>query len=265
MIKAIQNQVLIKADFLLERDEIEPESVDLILMDPPYGVLRGAQPWDVPPNYHVLAWKFSDQLKSSGQIITFANFKTAVAIEAAFAPYFAFRFNLTWKKSSALNRNHSRPAMDSEMILVYQRLGVAEKKLTFNYDAIRTPGKPFKKKGGRSQNENPTLKAGGNMPEIYENEDGRRYPRTVLEYPNKPGMPVPERTSHPTQKPIGLLEYLLRGFSNPGDLILDPFVGSGSTLVACHNLGRRGIGFERDDGFFDLAVDRLETEIGLQV
>ena len=126
-------------------------------------------------------------------------------------------------------------------------------------------GKPFKKKGDKNQNKNPTLKDGGNMPEIYENKDGLRYPRTVLEYPNKPGMPVPERTSHPTQKPLGLLEYLLRGFSNSGDLVLDPFVGSGSTLVACHHLGRRGVGFERDAGFYNLAVDRLETEIGLQV
>ena len=69
-----------------------------------------------------------------------------------------------------------------------------------------------------------------------------------------------ERTAHPTQKPLGLLEYILKGLSKPGDTILDPFTGSGSTLVACHRLNRRGIGFELAPEYFGMAKERLERE-----
>ena len=73
-------------------------------------------------------------------------------------------------------------------------------------------------------------------------------------------MPKAERTVHPCQKPLGLLEYILRGLSNPGDTILDPFIGSGSTLVACHRLNRQGIGFELAPEYFEMAKERLERE-----
>ncbi len=98
------------------------------------------------------------------------------------------------------------------------------------------------------------------MPDLFENKDGQRFPRSVLRYPNKPCMTESEKTGHPTQKPVNMLEYILKGLSNPGDTILDPFVGSGSTLVACHRTGRKGIGYELNDEYFEMARDRLERE-----
>ena len=70
----------------------------------------------------------------------------------------------------------------------------------------------------------------------------------------------PDRTSHPTQKPVGLLSDIICGLSNPSETILDPFAGSGSTLVACHRLGRVGIGFELSPEYFKMAKKRLEIE-----
>lgn len=262
MIKTFKDQSLHLGDFLWDWQKVAPQSVALAIIDPPFGAIKDAQPWDIPPDYHVLAWELSNLLKPLGQVVTFANFRTAVAIHQAFEPNFGFRFDMTWKKPSALPKNHFAPAPDTEMILVYKLKGAISRHLTFNYNAIRTPGRPYKRKAGKSQNQNPILKGGGNMPETFENRDGGRYPRTVLEYPNKPSMTRAERTLHPTQKPLGLVEYLLTAFSNRGDMILDPFAGSGTTLLASHRLGRKGIGFEREKDFYEMAADRLEAEIG---
>ena len=263
MIKTFQDQSLHLGDFLWDWQKVAPHSVDLAVLDPPYGVLKDAQSWDESPDYPVLGWVLSNLLKPLGQIVTFANFKTAVAIDRAFKPYFGFRFDMTWKKPSAPPKNHFGPAPDTEMILVYKLRGAINRALTYNYDALRTPGEPYKRKAGRSQNQNPIIKQGGNMPETFENPDGLRYPRTVVAFPNKSCMIKSERTAHPTQKPLGLIEYLITGLSNPGDLILDPFLGSGTTLLASHHLGRRGLGFERDAAFYEMAANRLESEIGL--
>ena len=259
-VAAIQEQTLYLGDFLRSWQNISDQSIDLILTDPPYGVLTSAQPWDVQPDFHVLAWQFSHLLKPNGQIVSFANFKTASAIETAFQRYFDFRFDWTWMKPSASAKNHTRPAPDTEMILVYKHKRAPNKDLTFNFDAIRTPGKPYERRAGKSQNQNPTLKHGGNLPEVYKNQDGSRYPRSVLSFPNKPCMPVAERTGHPTQKPIGLIEHILKALTNRGDVVLDPFLGSGSTLVACHRLGRVGIGFELSPEYFEMARKRLKEE-----
>lgn len=253
------------ADFLRSWPEVSDQSVDLVMADPPYGSLTSSQNWDVRPNFHVVGWILAQVLKLHGQIAIFGDMATAADILLAFTPYFKFRFQWIWQKSSASAKNHTRPAIDIENILVFSRTNIKIKDLTFNYKDLMTPGKPYSRKGGKNQNKNPILKGGGNLPDVYVNEDGRRYPRSILKYPNKPGMKIPERTDHPVQKPVGLISDIIKGLTNPGDLVLDPFMGSATTLIGCHQLGRRGVGFERDDGFFDLAVDRLETEIGPRV
>ena len=82
---------------------------------------------------------------------------------------------------------------------------------------------------------------------------GFRYPRTVLRVPSE-GHGI-----HPTQKPVALFEYLIRTYTNPGDLVLDTFMGSGTTAVACINTNRNFVGFERDPGFFRMAEKRINT------
>ena len=142
------------------------------------------------------------------------------------------------------------------MILVFKRQGTKVGDLTFNADRVRTPEEPYRKSSFTKSN--PTRQ--GEKATLFENTDGGRHPRTVLRYPSKPSMRADERTDHPTQKPVDLLGYLIRLLSNEGDVILDPFIGSGSTLVAAHRLKRRGIGFEIEPEYFDLAKTRLERE-----
>ena len=253
-----EGQSLYLADFFRQWQQVPDQSVDLISIDPPFGAT--AQPWDVRPDFHVLAWIFDKVLKPSGQAAIFANFQTAAEIQAAFGRYFDFRFSWFWVKPSVIPVNRFQPAPNVELILVYKRKGARTKDVTFNLEEIKEEGDPYSRPGGKSQNKNPTRGNGGSLPDVFENKDGRRFPRSVLRFPNKPCLPKAERTAHPTQKPLGLCEYIIKGLSKEGNLILDPFAGSASTLVACHRLRRSGIGFELNEKYFKMARDRLERE-----
>lgn len=90
--------------------------------------------------------------------------------------------------------------------------------------------------------------------EAKKNYSGERFPRDVLKVQWRPSF---SKTYHPTQKPVSLCEYFIKTYSNKGDIILDPFIGSGTTAVAAVNTGRKYIGFEQDDKYFDIAQNRL--------
>lgn len=253
-------QTLHQGDFLREWRTVEEGSVDLILTDPPYGSITRGQPWDVRPDFHVLAWILSILTKPTGQVAIFANFQTAVEIQDAFGRYFDFRYSWFWVKPSAIPVNRFQPAPNVELILVYKRGHTSTRDVTFNLEEIKAEGAPYSRPGGKSQNRNPARGNAGNLPDEFVNETGKRFPRSVVYYPNKPCMTKEEQTAHPTQKPVSLLEYIITGLTNEGDVVLDCFAGSASTLVACHRLGRRGIGFELNEEYFQTAKTRLEQE-----
>ncbi|MFB0521465.1 MAG: site-specific DNA-methyltransferase [Desulfatiglandales bacterium] len=257
---SFQDQILYQGDSLREWQQVPDQTVDLILTDPPYGAITRGQPWDVRPDFHVLGWIFDKLLKPAGQVAIFCDFQTASEIDAGFSRYFTFRFNWIWQKPSVIPINSNQPANDIELILVYKPKGAKTGEVTFNLQEIEEAGEPYLRPAGKTQNRNPTRGNGGNLPEVFVNKSGQRFPRSVLRFPNKPCMPKSERTAHPTQKPLGLLEYILKALTNPGDMVLDSFAGSGSTLVACHHLNRRGIGFELCPEYFEIAQARLQRE-----
>ena len=82
--------------------------------------------------------------------------------------------------------------------------------------------------------------------------EGKRYPKRILKFKRETGL-------HPTQKPVALLEYLIKTYTNEGDLVLDFTMGSGSTGIACLNTNRRFIGIELDENYFKIAKDRIEN------
>ena len=88
------------------------------------------------------------------------------------------------------------------------------------------------------------------------NEDGSRYPRSVIYFKTAES----EGKLHPTQKPISLMEYLVKTYSDENDVVLDPCMGSGTTGVACKNTNRKFIGIERDEKYFDTAKERIATK-----
>jgi site-specific DNA-methyltransferase (adenine-specific) len=85
-----------------------------------------------------------------------------------------------------------------------------------------------------------------------DNPEGSRYPKTILKFKQEKGL-------HPTQKPVGLVEYLIQTYTNKGDVVLDPTMGSGTTGVACINTDRKFIGVEREKEYFEIAESRIKS------
>lgn len=125
---------------------------------------------------------------------------------------------------------------------------------SFNFEDIKLKGEPYK----ITRKEQKVYGVKSNMGEFTQINDGKRNPKTVLEYKIIQG--GKEYVGHPTQKPIGLLKYLIRSCSNKGDIILDCFAGSFSTLIACQQLGRNGIGIELDEKFCEIGRERLKQK-----
>jgi site-specific DNA-methyltransferase (adenine-specific) len=114
---------------------------------------------------------------------------------------------------------------------------------------MRTGFKPYKcVKGGETANYNPSGI-------VTTESDGTRYPVTVLEYSRDKGK------EHPTQKPVALMEYLIRTYTNEGDVVLDNTMGSGTTGVACANTGRKFIGIEREPKYYEIAKARIAEAV----
>jgi len=231
-------------------------SVDLIFTDPPYktalaDIYKG---WN-GVDWERLAEQFDRILKPTGQIATFCDWVTAVMITGALKPFFKFRFFWIWRKPNGQPVNFQKaPMRETELIAVYSKRKSRLKDLTFNWRDIATVGEAYQRKFDRQNRTRKAIK-----PYVTIN-DGYRYPREILNYPTKCNLPESERTSHPTQKPVDLCGYVIRALSNVGDLVCDPFTGSGSIPLAAQRLGRRFIAFEREAEYFRIANVRLNVE-----
>ena len=227
------------------------QPVDLILVDPPYGTLK-AQVWDTAPDWQKLGEICADLLKPTGQVIIFGSLKSIVQVLEAFGKSLQYRGYHIWRKTSAVPVSQYSALPDSEFIIVYRHKDSKVSELAFHPKVY--PGKPYVKVNHkRSQKtRNETKKA-------VDRSNGGRWIKTVLDAPSKPNMPKAERTSHSTQKPLSLLSILIRCYSNPGDTILDPFAGSGSTLIAAHQEGRESLGYEINQEYYEEASERIET------
>lgn len=146
-----------------------------------------------------------------------------------------------------MNANR-KPLRNHENICVFYK-----KQPTYNPQ--KTDGEPYKAKSGATTSNNFGQFSG----EYHtENADGKRYPLTVIRFVQQSNT----NKVHPTQKPVALLEYLIRTYTNPSDVVLDNCMGSGSTGVACVNTNRNFIGIELDKNYFDIAQKRIESAKG---
>lgn len=158
-----------------------------------------------------------------------------------------FRYDLIWAKSQGsdfLNANR-KPLRSHENICVFSK-----KQSTYNPQ--KTDGKPYKAKSGESTSTN-FGEFNGNF--HTENKDGKRYPLTVLNFKGQHN----RGKLHPTQKPVELLEYLIKTYTNENEIVLDNCMGSGSTGVACLNTNRNFIGIELDKNYFNIAKERIHN------
>jgi len=241
--KELKNQVV--CGDCLEGMKLMPDkSIDLILTDPPYGVTQNK--WDIVPNFSNL-WK---QLLRIGK-------DNAAYILTATQPFAtdlinsnreSFRYDLIWYKALGtghLNCNRM-PMRNHEHILVFY------KKLP-TYNPQKSIG-VMRRKG--SDNDDTTTNYGKFKGVVSVNNT--YHPQSVIDLTNGDRT---KENQHPTQKPLSLFEYLLKTYSNKGDLICDPFMGSWTTARACKDLGRDFIGFELSEEYCKVGEKRLQQEV----
>ena len=222
--------------------EIADGSVDMILTDPPYGVTCCA--WDNVQPFEPMWEEFRRIIKPNGCIAIFAGERFSSALVQSNLKM--YRYELIWKKdihSDFLNAKRKPLKIHDKIQIFYKKQPT--------YTPQMTSGKAYNSRGIKRESE-----CYGKM-YSYEAKSGitERYPLTVLEFKREVGI-------HSTQKPVPLLAWLIRTYTDVGDVVLDSFMGSGSTGVACVQEGRRFIGIEREDKYFEVAMRRIEEARG---
>jgi DNA modification methylase len=226
--------------------QLDDNSVDLFLIDPPYGTT--ANKWDKMPDFAAL-WPIWKQKAKPNAAFAFTGMQpfTSYLIMSNLKD---FKYELIWEKSIStgfLNSN-KQPLRNHENILVFYN-----KQCTYNPQ--KTQGEPIKKVKSGSNTSN----YGEFGAYIYKNETGERMPKSVLFFPPDYDRFNGNGTLHQTQKPINLFRYLIRAYSNPGDLVVDCYSGSGTTVCAAHMEGRNYLGFENDQEYFEKSIFRLDN------
>ena len=243
---------LIKGDCLVEMRNIPDKSVDCIICDLPYQVT--ACKWDVMLPFDKLWEQYERIIKDNGAIILFGREPfTSMMIMSNLK---LFRQKLTWLKTRPTNvMNAKKQFMNwtEDIVIFYKKLPV------FN-PQMRTDGKFT---GAKIQRNNTDRskgifgKTGEKKDYVHESNGGFFYPKSVLEFSNV----NQHKNIHPTQKPVELIEYLIKTYTNEDDLILDNTAGSMTTAIAAINTNRKCICIEKDDKYFEIGSERVRKHL----
>lgn len=229
------------ADCLEGLKSIPDASVDLIVTDPPYGSTRNK--WDTVVPLELLWPEFDRVCKENAPVLIFSQQPfTAAAVSSNLKN---FRYEWVWEKTAATGHLNAKrmPMKVHENILVFYR------KLPVYNQQMRTGFDPYivERSGRGSSNY-------GKQTPSRTVSTGDRYPVDILRFKGDRGL-------HPTQKPAALVGYLIQTYTNPGAVVLDPFMGSGTTAAAAKACGRHYIGFELDRQYYDAAIKRIAEEV----
>ena len=230
---------LMHGDCLEWMKEIPDGSVDMVLADPPYGTT--ACKWDTVIDLPLMWEQLKRVIKPNGAIVMTASQPFTSALVMSNPKM--FKYCWVWDKRAAGNHGLAKhqPMKVHEDVVVFSQN-------THLYLPIMTKGKSRKKGGYGLGNSIAT-----GMKEISPRLCDDYYPKSILEITNAGR----SGKVHPTQKPVALMEYLIRTYTHESETVLDFTMGSGTTGVACKNLGRKFIGIELDQGYFDIAVKRI--------
>jgi site-specific DNA-methyltransferase (adenine-specific) len=215
--------------------------VDAIICDPPYGTT--ACKWDsvipLSPMWGLLEKLMLDRTP----VVLFGSepFSSNLRI----SNLSRYKYDWVWEKNSAKGHFNAkkRPLSSHEMIHVFY-----SKPCTYNFQKSKGH---VRKTATRPKEKNSEVYGNNTSTTHYDSTE--RYPRSVIKF----GQDTQKSSLHPTQKPVALMEYLVKTYSNEGDTILDFAMGSGTTGVACQNLNRNFIGIEKDAEYFEIAKQRL--------
>jgi len=226
---------------------IDDKSIDMILCDLPYGTT--ACKWDVVIPFKPLWEQYERIIKDNGAIVLFGSQPFTSALVMSNLKW--FKYEWIWEKDAGSNfaTVKYQPMKEHENILVFgkgkikyypikqERVGQRKGKKTVSFDS------------GRKNSVYGDMKGLGKF-EVSE----LRYPRSIQRFKRERGL-------HPTQKPVALCEYLIKTYTQEGELVLDNCIGSGTTAIACINTNRNFIGFELNKEYFEIARNRINKHI----
>ena len=241
---------LIQGDCLQEMQNIPNKSVDMILCDLPYGTT--ACKWDSVIPFEPLWNQYDRIIKDNGAIVLTASQPfTTILIQSKLE---LFKYSMVWVKDrpNGIGNANKMPMRYHEDICVfYKKLPTYTKQYTKRSDGGLNRVK-YKVQSGFKETDTNNHKLG--LKEISVKYDAAKILGSVIEIKKD----SPSLLQHPTQKPVELMEILIKMFTNETDLILDNTMGSGSTMIACQNTKRNGIGIELDETYFAIAKKRVE-------
>lgn len=244
----MSNISLYNCDCMEILPKLSDNSIDMILCDLPYA--ETGNKWDKKLNLNQLFKEYERIIKDEGAIVLTGTFRFGCELFNV-APHL-YKYDWIWEKDNGTNAPNVnlQPFRVHEQVFVFGKGRVTNgKRIPMKYNPQKTEGKPYCQKSGRMSSN----WRGGLGTVVTNNENGLRHPKTIQKFiRDKGGL-------HPTQKPVEMMEYFIKTYTNEGDLVLDNCMGSGTTGVACKNLNRNFIGIELDETYFNIAKNRIET------
>ena len=221
---------------------------DAIITDPPYGKITKTCKWDKIISFNEM-WKRLNKLKKKNTpIILFGNQPFTSALNMSNLK--DFRYEIIWQKDKGTDFGNA----NRKPLNIHENISVFYEKQP-NYNRICDEGNPYIRKNNRTNGKNDTNFKSDNSG-TWINE-GKRTPTTIRKI-NRVSAGG-KKPLHPTEKPIELMEWIIKSYTNENDLVLDFTMGSGSTGVACMNTNRRFVGIELDEKYFNIAKNRIEN------
>ena len=239
---------LYKGDCLEIMKSIPDGSIDAIITDPPYGTT--ACKWDSVIDFELMWEQLNRIIKPNGAIVLFGSEPFSSALRMSNIKN--YRYDWIWKKTKggAFALCNKMPLKRHEIISVFYK-----KLPTYNPQKTKAPEHLIDKRKTINNSNTKADNTYKGLKPIRKKDDGLRYPITIQEFNSEwsKGM-------HPTQKPVELMEYLIKTYTNENETVLDFTMGSGSTGVAAKNTNRNFIGIEQDANYFNIAKERIEKE-----
>lgn len=239
---------LLNGDCLELMKDIPDGSIDMILCDLPYGTTKCS--WDVLIPFEPLWEQYNRVIKDNGVICLFGQEPFSSFLRVSNINN--YKYDIYWEKERLTNINQvkKRVGKTIETISIFYK-----KQCTYNPQMIKYNGQP---RTNKVKNGKMGVLTDQQEKKVIEYKDtGWRYPTQVWKFQRD----CLTSNLHPTQKPVALLEYLIKTYTNDGETVLDNCMGSGSTGVACIHTNRNFIGMELDKNYFDIAKERIEKEV----
>ena len=275
-IEKIDNSCLIQGDCIEAMQMLIEKGVkvDAVITDPPYGTT--ACRWDSIIPFDKMWECLNKLIKDNGAIVLFGSEPFSSILRCSNIKN--FKYDWVWEKQKAANFMGAKnaPLKYHELISVFsngthkynpqkykvlefseiEKMDKKQLKEVFETKDYDRYGKVDRRKTINNNTTNKEL-IGIDLKRIRNADDGYRYPKSVLKINKEINTNL-----HPTQKPVNLMEYLVKTYTNEGDIVLDFTMGSGTTGVACKNTGRKFVGIELDENYYQIACDRIQNEAG---